>query len=150
MEKKTGYKCQDCDTIIDPDDGSDLEVPLYECNSCGTVFNRDNSADGESHRCPDCNKFGAKLADKSCPACQEGQIEEITIQRETEEDEWEESQEDESSHALMGALTDDDYVRKADGSFYEPTPGVRVTKKADEAIQADIERDRARYRKLHK
>lgn len=46
-------------------------VTLYECGECGTVFDRENSADGNSQKCPDCNKLAAKLTAHGCPDCQE-------------------------------------------------------------------------------
>jgi DNA-directed RNA polymerase subunit RPC12/RpoP len=57
----------------DCEDGCDLQEDnggvLYECGDCGTRYNRDNSADGGSHRCPDCNKFGAKTGETACIEC---------------------------------------------------------------------------------
>jgi hypothetical protein len=43
----------------------DIEEPLYECADCGE-FSRRDTENGD-HRCPQCNKFGAKLDDYSCP-----------------------------------------------------------------------------------
>jgi predicted RNA-binding Zn-ribbon protein involved in translation (DUF1610 family) len=64
-EVQTAYSCTGCeDVIAEP-------VPLYECGECGTIFSRDGSADGSSHRCPDCNKFAAKLTEHGCPDCEE-------------------------------------------------------------------------------
>jgi hypothetical protein len=54
------------------------KAPLYECDNDG-LFNRDNSADGGSHRCPTCNKFGSKVGDQSCPICDEGPVETATV-----------------------------------------------------------------------
>lgn len=42
---------------------------LYECGSCGEVFGRDDSADGDSNRCPQCNKFAALSEQVQCPEC---------------------------------------------------------------------------------
>jgi predicted RNA-binding Zn-ribbon protein involved in translation (DUF1610 family) len=57
--------CQSCEEVIeDP-------VTLYECGECGTIFSRENSADGNSHKCPDCNRFAAKLTAHGCPDCEE-------------------------------------------------------------------------------
>ena len=69
----SAYYCSGCETLSE-----EVAGPLYECGSCGTIFNRENSADGSSHRCPDCGKFGAKQADESCAECNEGEIEEVT------------------------------------------------------------------------
>jgi DNA-directed RNA polymerase subunit RPC12/RpoP len=69
------YKCQDCRALTAMD-GTDVE-PLYECNSCGTMFVKSNSADGESHRCPVCNKFASKVTDTGCVDCGEGELEVI-------------------------------------------------------------------------
>ena len=63
--KETQRGCPDCQKV-----GDDIEPePLYECSSCGDTFSKSNSADGESHRCPQCNKFGAKVSDEGCPEC---------------------------------------------------------------------------------
>jgi predicted RNA-binding Zn-ribbon protein involved in translation (DUF1610 family) len=66
-----GFQCTECGAVMEEEN----REPLYECSECGTVFNRNNSADGASHRCPDCNKFAAKLSDSSCPECEEGELE---------------------------------------------------------------------------
>jgi predicted RNA-binding Zn-ribbon protein involved in translation (DUF1610 family) len=64
--KTTYNKCPSCDEVcVDGD-----EVTLYECQNCGTVFSRESSADGDSHRCPDCQKFASKLTEKGCPTCE--------------------------------------------------------------------------------
>jgi DNA-directed RNA polymerase subunit RPC12/RpoP/phage FluMu protein Com len=73
LEKITAYKCLSCDTISEDCE----DEPLYECGSCGTNFLRSNSDDGDSHRCPNCHKFGSKIADQACTSCQEGEVEEI-------------------------------------------------------------------------
>ena len=67
------YKCMECEEISE-----DAGDQLYECGNCGIMFIRGNSADGASHRCPDCNKFSSKVADRSCVDCEEGEVEEIT------------------------------------------------------------------------
>ena len=64
------WKCLDCGAITQ----ERYDVPRYECNNDGTIFARDSSADGGSHRCPECNKFASKLADESCEDC-EGEVE---------------------------------------------------------------------------
>lgn len=59
------YWCEAChEEIDDPEPG-------YECGACGEQFVRSASSDGESNRCPTCNKFGAKIADVVCPSCYE-------------------------------------------------------------------------------
>lgn len=58
------WSCGDCNTICEESAG-----PLYQCGNCQIEFNRDSSSDGSSHRCPDCNKFSARIADNSCPDC---------------------------------------------------------------------------------
>jgi len=67
------YKCQECGALSE-----DVGEALYECGNCGTRFNRDNSADGGSHKCPDCNKFSSKVADFSCVECEDGEVAEVT------------------------------------------------------------------------
>lgn len=68
------YICQSCEEII-PEDRADEAGPLYECGDCGTQFTRANSAN-DNHQCPDCNKFASKLADRACPDCEEGALDE--------------------------------------------------------------------------
>lgn len=65
------YVCEECDEFVRPDD---VASPLYECSDCGTRYTREGSADGEGNRCPDCNKFGARIADHGCPECGEGEL----------------------------------------------------------------------------
>lgn len=73
LETSKAYKCDECGEIFE-----EVGDKLYECGDCGTKFTRDNSADGMSHRCPDCNKFSAIFSDESCVECEEGDVEEIT------------------------------------------------------------------------
>ncbi len=72
VERVTAYRCVECGAISE-----DYVEKLYECPNCGTLFTRDNSADGMSHRCPDCGKFGSKIADTACAECEQGEAEEI-------------------------------------------------------------------------
>ena len=65
-------RCDSCDEISPA--GDDLLQTLYECGECGTRYTQDASADGDSNRCPDCNRFGARVGD-ACPACCEGEVE---------------------------------------------------------------------------
>lgn len=70
------YTCAGgCDPTTD-----EPESPLYECGQCGTSFNRDGSADGAGSRCPDCNRFAARVADLACADCGEAEA--------TEADGW--------------------------------------------------------------
>ena len=71
------WRCEGCEAEFTDEDADQGQGPLYECGECGTQFTRDNSADGDSNRCPDCNKFGAKMADLACPECGEGELEPI-------------------------------------------------------------------------
>jgi len=73
IETIQAYKCVECLEISEK-----AGERLYECRDCGTLFTRANSADGMSHRCPDCNRFSSKVADQSCLDCQEGEVEKIT------------------------------------------------------------------------
>jgi DNA-directed RNA polymerase subunit RPC12/RpoP len=67
------YVCADgCDPTADEPEGG-----LYECGGCGTTFVRSGSADGGSNRCPDCNKFAAKIADYGCDQCESGEVERV-------------------------------------------------------------------------
>ena len=63
--------CDDCGATFDE---SEADSPLYECSDCGTRFTREGSADGDGNRCPDCTKFGAKVAEYGCPECGEGEL----------------------------------------------------------------------------
>ncbi len=71
-----GYKCIECEQLWDGDQVQECG-PVYEC-SCGTQYSKTNSADGgDSHRCPDCNKFGSRVDkhdDLSCPECAGGVV----------------------------------------------------------------------------
>ena len=98
IEVKRGRKCLSCD-VITLEDGNE-PIKLYECGNCGTIFSRENSADGDSHRCPDCLKFASVLrADGGCPECQESELEDETdVWVCTDCDETFESKEDADSH----------------------------------------------------
>lgn len=73
MDTITGYVCTACGHATDDPAGS-----LYECGNCGEQFNSDSSHNGR-HMCPNCYKFGAKIADHSCPECNGGEAEEAQI-----------------------------------------------------------------------
>jgi len=66
-ETQVVWWCEGCAEAVE---ASDLE-PKYECGSCGSEYSRSMSADGDSHRCPDCNKFGSKVSEEACPNCGE-------------------------------------------------------------------------------
>lgn len=73
-DKTEDYWCPSCKQVVEEPDKK------YECGNCGTIFTRNNSADGCSHRCPDCNKFGSTVAENGCPDCDdETDLEEVTI-----------------------------------------------------------------------
>jgi DNA-directed RNA polymerase subunit RPC12/RpoP len=67
LDVESGFGCTSCDWAAEDD--ADCE-PKYECGSCGTEFLRSESSDGDSNRCPDCNKFGSKLY-LACPECED-------------------------------------------------------------------------------
>lgn len=73
IEEFNGFVCYSCEEHIA---GEDVSSPLYECGNCGTQFTRDTSAN-DNHQCPDCNKFGSKVADQGCPECNEGELTEF-------------------------------------------------------------------------
>jgi hypothetical protein len=73
VETIQAFHCPDCDALVEEDS---IESGLYECGECGDAFTRENSADGESNRCPNCNKFAAKIADHGCPECGTAELEE--------------------------------------------------------------------------
>lgn len=56
-------KCPGCDHIWTNED--DINEPLYECEEHG-LFSRRQTEQG-NHQCPECSKFGSKVADVSCP-----------------------------------------------------------------------------------
>ena len=91
-----GHTCPGCERVFSPD--SETESG-YECDNCGTQFTRTNSADGSSHRCPDCNKFAHKSDTPFCPDCEEP-LEEATLAQNAA-GEWvtEETAEDEAEAA---------------------------------------------------
>lgn len=63
--------CEKCDEAKDEGD----LTTKYECSSCGSEYTRENSADGDSNRCPDCNKFGALQHENVCDGCEEEVLE---------------------------------------------------------------------------
>ena len=69
---ETGYWCDNCNEAVeaDPDDR------VYECQDDG-LFLRSETDNGD-HRCPVCNKYGAKFADVGCPDCKE-EVREVDI-----------------------------------------------------------------------
>ena len=75
MEVGIFWVCGECNAAIPHDDYDPDDNTLYECGSCGTVFTRANSADGMSHRCPQCNKMSGKLSENGCPECGEAEVE---------------------------------------------------------------------------
>jgi hypothetical protein len=77
LEPMTFWVCDGCEEIT-ADGDQDAVGPLYECADCGTRFARENSADGESHRCPDCNKFGRKISEYCCPDCGEDELKPVS------------------------------------------------------------------------
>lgn len=73
-KETVAYWCDECERHHTQEEVTD-SGPLYECGNCGTVFTRANSAN-DNHQCPDCNKFGSKLADFSCPEGNEDELDE--------------------------------------------------------------------------
>lgn len=69
------FQCIDCEAYSEDDDG-----PLYECGSCGNVYTRE-STEGGNHICPQCHRFGMKLAEAGCPSCQQGELIIATVTR---------------------------------------------------------------------
>src|SRR5579862_1375905 len=64
------YFCTACNSFVGRDNAR--EEDQYECGECGDPFTREESADGDSNRCPNCNKFGAKADPKLvCPQCED-------------------------------------------------------------------------------
>lgn len=55
------YRCGACETIFEEPEG-----PVYECSRC-------NGTQIDERRCPECHIFMAKVADSSCPACEDGE-----------------------------------------------------------------------------
>jgi DNA-directed RNA polymerase subunit RPC12/RpoP len=68
------WRCLNCAAELTNAEADQGQGALYECGSCGSAFSRVRSADGASDRCPDCNHFGAKIADLACAECGEGEL----------------------------------------------------------------------------
>ena len=68
------YHCPECDELT-----RETGYALYECANCSTTFTRNGSADGCSHRCPDCNKFSAKISDHACAGCEEAEADIVWV-----------------------------------------------------------------------
>lgn len=79
-------KCPSCEAVFEE---SELQN-TYNCTACGTEFTRGDSADGDSNRCPDCNKFAALSDNKACPECEdvheESEFEEVEDEDDEDED----------------------------------------------------------------
>ncbi|MGO9205482.1 MAG: hypothetical protein ACLQBX_04680 [Candidatus Limnocylindrales bacterium] len=71
------WRCASCGEKFTDRDADQGQGPLYECGSCGATFSLAGSADGESNRCPECKRFGRKLAELPCPACEDGALEPV-------------------------------------------------------------------------
>lgn len=69
------FRCEECHDLCLEDDINDDDA-LYECSSCGNTFNRE-STENNDHRCPECNKFGARQEGRVCPNCSEGVVEPV-------------------------------------------------------------------------
>ncbi len=63
IQAVTALRCTECEQLTLEPGG-----PIYECR-CGETFTREESADGESHRCPQCGLFSSLLDEESCPEC---------------------------------------------------------------------------------
>ena len=72
-QPEDAYQCISCDVIRD-----DFTECLYNCGSCGCTFTKDQSEDGESNRCPECNKFSSKEADYACADCELSETNPVT------------------------------------------------------------------------
>jgi hypothetical protein len=110
LETRDGKQCNGCQKVFE--DGDELE-PVYECGSCGEEFTRDESSDGDSNRCPSCNKFAAKSDDKAkCPDCGDD-VEDVTLVKHPKTGEWvneDDYDEDEEEDAAAEPPTGDAQV----------------------------------------
>jgi DNA-directed RNA polymerase subunit RPC12/RpoP len=68
------WRCAACEAEFTDGDADAGQGTLLECGECGTRFTY--QAEG-SNRCPDCNRFAAKVADLACPECEAGGLEEV-------------------------------------------------------------------------
>jgi hypothetical protein len=64
-------ECGECGHL---DDEDAFDVRLYECSTCGTTGRGD-----EGRRCDQCHKFCARIADRSCPSCEQEVEETATV-----------------------------------------------------------------------
>jgi len=110
-------KCPDCAHIYEEGEG----ITLYQCGTCDTTFSQNGSADGASHRCPDCNKFASKLSDKGCPECEEAEGEDIMAFE--KDGEW---VEDEGTEAPQDKADPDDDPDEPPLSSLPRIPTMRV------------------------
>lgn len=85
------YRCLECEEVRE----DCLEERLYECPQCSGRFLQSQGGGRSGNLCPSCgNRFGSKLADKACAACEEGEVEEIEVvicgecDQHVEVDEW--------------------------------------------------------------
>jgi hypothetical protein len=77
------WRCDGCEAEFTDEDADQGQGPLYECGECGTKFTRDGSVDGSGNRCPDCNRFGGKVADLACSECGDGGLEPVELEAES-------------------------------------------------------------------
>jgi DNA-directed RNA polymerase subunit RPC12/RpoP len=71
------WRCVSCGAELTNAEADQGQGPLYDCGSCGSTFSRARSANRDSNRCPDCNHFGAKVAELACAECGEGELEPV-------------------------------------------------------------------------
>lgn len=65
-------ECASCGHVAEP---HEYDEPRYECGTCGT-----GGRGEDARRCAQCHKFTAKVADHSCPECEEDASEAALVQ----------------------------------------------------------------------
>ncbi len=108
MTALDAYQCGACDEVFEEPGG-----PVYECSRC-------SATQVEERRCLNCNIFMAKLADQSCPSCEDGEaIERVAAWEaedgslhlsEAEADEWDAGAPERAARAVKHKAEMDAYL----------------------------------------
>jgi DNA-directed RNA polymerase subunit RPC12/RpoP len=80
VERGDRWWCEHCEKFYD-DEEVEENGPIYECGSCGNQFPKSETG---THQCPQCQKFGSKLYDQSCPEGCTDELESVEVLIDTE------------------------------------------------------------------